>query len=494
MKHQQNLPAFWVLRVVLAVGIAVRVVVWWQNRSLFIDEANLARNFCERGLWDFFHPLDHDQFAPPLFCFLQKCCTTLLGQHEQALRLFPLLCGIASVLLFFYVTKRLIANPWTLAATLWVFCFSDLFLRYATEGKQYGCDLAVALALVALAMRWSDRPFRPVWAAAIGAVAVWLSMPSVFVLFGAGLFFLKKNYASGGPRSAVPVLLAALFWIANFALYYFLLLRPSMQAGPLVQSHEEWFFPLFPQNASDWAKAANLLTAFPYYTGGYTVVAKLSAGAGIVTGICLLVRKQRDTFLLLAAPVLACLLASGFGQYSLIPRMLVWAFPLVLLVQGIGWQVWWDAGHRYLRLLWLVAWIAVAGLHKSVEHLARPFVVEEIRPVLDAIARDFRPRDVLYIHHEAWPAVAYYRECHAHRERYFFENNVVQGGWGEQPTLEKISVHGVRPSRVWLVFGHVVSDATRAAVRADLEVAQTFGQKARTIKSQGAEGYLFELK
>lgn len=484
----------WAIPLLLVLGIAVRVAVWLQNRALFLDEANLARNFCERGLWDFFRPLDHEQYAPPLFCFFQKCSVALLGQHEYALRLFPLLCGIASVFLFHDIARRLISGKWALAATLWIFCFSDIFLRYATEGKQYGCDLAVTLALVALAMRYAERPFRPVWAAAIGAAALWFSMPAVFVLFGAGLFFLKKNYARGGPRAVLPVLLAGLFWLVNFVLYYVLLLRPSLETAPLVQYHAQWFFPLFPKTSADWSRAADLLTTFPYYTAGYTVLAKLAGSAGILTGLLLLLRHRRGGALVLVVPVLACMVASGFGQYSLIPRMLVWAFPLVLLVQGTGWQAWWAVGPRYLRVLWLVLWIATAGLHKGVIYLVQPFTVEEIRSVLDAIARDFQPDDVLYVHHEAWPAVAYYRECHARRAQYFLGNNVVHGSWDQTPDVEIISAAGKRPRRVWLVFSHVVSDATRAFVQADLEVVRGYARQVRVVQKDGAEGWLFELR
>lgn len=490
----QNLAAIWLIRPLLAFGVAVRIVVWFQNRSLFIDEANLARNFCERGLWDFFRPLDHEQFAPPLFCFFQKCSVALLGQHEHALRLFPLLCGVVSVFLFYDIARRLITRSWVLVAVLWIFCFSDLFLRYATEGKQYGCDLAVVLALVALAMRFTERAFRPVWAAGIGALAIWLSMPSVFVLAGIGLFFLKRKHTDGCRPAIIPALLAGMFWLLNFVCYYWLLLRPSMQVAPLVEYHAHWFFPLFPRNGADWNKAADLLATFPYYTAGYTVVAKLTGFAGIVTGLWFLLRSRFDTALLLVLPVVVCVVASGLGQYSLIPRMLTWAFPLVLLVQGTGWQVWWKKGHKHLRLLWILLFIAVAGLHKGVQYLIRPYVLEEIRPVMEIVAQDFRHGDVLYVHHEAWPAVVYYRECHTLHERYFLRGSVVRGHWGEHPTLEKVSTSGKKTARVWLVFSHVVSEETRATVRADLAVAAGFANQTAAIKKTGAEGYLFVVR
>lgn len=490
----QTLAAPRLIYLLLALGVAVRVAIWLQNRSLFLDEANLARNFCERGLWDFFRPLDHEQFAPPLFCIFQKCSVLLLGQHEYALRLFPLLCGVTSVFLFYYIAKRVIANIWVQAAVLWIFCFSDIFLRYATEGKQYGCDLMVTLALVALAMRFAERPFRVVWAAGIGAVTVWLSMPSVFMLFGAGLFFLKRTHARGGWRATIPVLLAGLFWMLNFVCYYWLLLRPSMQVAPLVEYHAQWFFPLFPRSSADWARAADLLTTFPYYTAGFTVVAKLAGSAGILTGLWILLRSRFETALLLAAPLAACVIASGFGQYSLIPRMLTWAFPLALLVQGAGWQTWWEKAGQKLRVLCIGLWALTAGLHTGGLYLLSPFEVEEVRTVLDAVAPDFRPGDVLYVHDEAWPAVVYYLECHVRRERYFFGGHIMRGNWNEHPTLDKVSTSGKKPARVWLVFSHVVSEATRAAVRADLEVVSGFAKQVRTIKKTGAEGHLYEVQ
>lgn len=495
-RHPWTAVGHWATYGLLALGVVVRVVVWWQDRSLFLDEANLARNICERDLWDFFSPLNHEQYAPPLFCFFQKSSTLLLGPHEQTLRLFPLLCGIASVFLFFYLAKRLVANPWARAAVLWIFAFSDLFLRYATEGKQYGCDLAVALGLTALALHGAERPFRPVWAALAGAVAVWLSMPSVFVLFGAGLFFVKKNYARGGWRTALPVVFAGLFWAVNFAVYYALLLRPTLETVPLVQYHTPWFFPLLPATTAEWKQAADLLLTFPYYTAGYTVAAKLAGSAGILTGLWLLLRQRADEALLLALPVLACVVASGVGQYSLIPRLLVWAFPLLLLVQGMGWTAWWTAGHPYLRVLWVALWIATAGLHQGVRYLAQPYQIEEIRPVLDAVAQDFRPDDVLYVHHEAWPAVAYYRDCHARRAQYFFGKNVVHGNWDERPTLERLTAAnpGERPGRVWLVFSHIVSEATRASVQADLDVVREYAREVRVVQAVGAEGWLFEMR
>src|SRR6266446_4256159 len=83
---------------VIVAGAAARVMVWWQNRSLLIDEANLARNICEKRWAEFFRSLDYDQYAPPLFCLICKWVTKVLGNTELALRAFPLLCGLCSLM------------------------------------------------------------------------------------------------------------------------------------------------------------------------------------------------------------------------------------------------------------------------------------------------------------------------------------------------------------------------------------------------------------
>jgi len=489
-----GLPAA-LIYLVLATGAALRVIVWLQNRSLFIDEANLARNFCEKTPADFFQPLAYEQFAPPLFSLIQWSGVQLLGQQELALRLFPLLCSLLAIGLFYRIARRLIDSDWLLLALVWIFCFSDFLLRYATEGKQYGCDLAVALALVWLALRYTGRPLPLAGPMLAGAVALWLSMPAVFVLFGVGMYalhtaWLKKDKAAMGRLCAVFAV-----WMLSFGIYYLLLLRPSLAVAPLVDYHKPWFFPLLPANAENWRQWADLLLAFPYYSAGHTVVAKLTGGAGILTGLFWLCRKKLPLVWLVAAPVLVCLLASGFEKYSLIPRMLVWAIPLVLLLQGLGWQQWWEAGRTwYFRVFWLALIGLTAGLHAGWQYLAKPFQLEEIRPVLDAVAQDFQPGDALVVGHEAWPAVAYYRECHAWRARYRFEGRVLHVNWNERPDLGKISAAGSRPRRVWLLFSHVVSEQARAAMQADLALVGTFAAQKKAVERPGAFGYLFEIE
>lgn len=58
--------------IILLGGIILRLHVYLSNRSLIIDEANLARNVVEGNWLQFLQPLKYEQYAPPIFLCLSK--------------------------------------------------------------------------------------------------------------------------------------------------------------------------------------------------------------------------------------------------------------------------------------------------------------------------------------------------------------------------------------------------------------------------------------
>src|SRR5437660_4867339 len=93
---------------IVAAGIALRLWQYLANASLWVDEAALARNIVDRSVLGLFSPLDYGQVAPWGFLLVEKLAVTLFGNNEYALRLFPLLCGIASLALFYLVVREIL--------------------------------------------------------------------------------------------------------------------------------------------------------------------------------------------------------------------------------------------------------------------------------------------------------------------------------------------------------------------------------------------------
>jgi len=493
----QKIFYLWIGRIfipmVLLMGATARITAWWQNRSLFIDEANLARNICEKRWTDFFGRLDYEQYAPPLFCLICKLFTQVFGNIELALRAFPLLCGLASLMLFFYIARQLIYKNWVLLITVWIFSFSEMQLRYSTEGKQYICDVAVALVIVAYSLWQSKHAFQAGIAVVLGIVAPWLSMPAVFILAGAGIVFLRNAWVANDRRALMRVSAVGVLWLLNFAVFYLLILQESVRTDALTQYHQPWFFPLFPSTKEELLQGLNLLKIFPYYTAGYTVLALATGAIGIVTGFIYSARKNIFAFLLLGIPVFICVLASGIKLYSLAPRMILWSFTLLILVQGIGWQWIVNRISVYLSVpAFIIVVIAVAGLQEGLQVFYKPLRLEEIRIVLDSVSNRFMDNDALYVHHEAWPAVAYYKDCHLHREQYQFGKRIIRGTWDSEPDQQTILTENQRHGRVWLVYSHVISESARHAMANDLQVLEAYAHRIDSIKAEGAFGYLYE--
>src|ERR1043165_1516328 len=80
---------------IVTAGVLLRLATFFHNRNLIIDEANIVRNLAERDFGGLVLPLTYEQYAPPVFLWIEKLASLLLGYGEKAMRLYPLLCGLA---------------------------------------------------------------------------------------------------------------------------------------------------------------------------------------------------------------------------------------------------------------------------------------------------------------------------------------------------------------------------------------------------------------
>ena len=92
----------------LALGLFVRLVRFLVVYPIWPDEAFVAANFLERGYLDLVRPLDYVQVCPILFLWIELTVVRLFGFSEWSLRLFPALCGLASMVLFRHLATRVL--------------------------------------------------------------------------------------------------------------------------------------------------------------------------------------------------------------------------------------------------------------------------------------------------------------------------------------------------------------------------------------------------
>ena len=206
-------------------GIALRLKQYLTNRSLWSDEASLALNIVERSFKELAQPLDYHQGAPLGFLWIQKGIVILFGSSEYALRLVPLICGISSLFIFWFIAAKYLNKRATcLAFTL--FAISDLPIYFSSEAKQYSCDVMVGLLTLVMLFSLTKRNQNLGYLSVIGygllgAIFIWMSHPAIFFLGSVGISVIYGYYVRSEYNKIKYLVLMGSVWVVSFLPWIF---------------------------------------------------------------------------------------------------------------------------------------------------------------------------------------------------------------------------------------------------------------------------------
>ncbi len=425
----------------LALGAALRLRQYLVPRSLWLDEAMLALNIRQRGMAELFLPLDYEQGAPLGFLLLTKSITLTLGMSELRLRLLPFLAALASLILFWLLSRRVLKTPAMLTALAW-FALHPGLIQYAAEFKQYSTDVFFTLLLLWLAQN-AAQTRRHAALAGTGMLAVWFSHPAIFVLAAMGVslwLHYKKIPAS--------LFFAGAGWLISFGAFYFLSLS-SLAANQPLQDFWQEYFP---------ASSAGALNLLYLWLGNHPLFIAVTL-TGLVWGWL----RHRSQMTLLLGLVGFSLLAAALHLYPFGGRMILFLAPVSIWLGSLAveatasarfvprWAAHFAAASLALTLCWL-------PLLPSLDSFLHPRMAEHIRPAMQRLQDAYKTGDVLYLYHYAVPAFEYYAPL------YGMEEVAAQKGEALSETemqreMENLPVEG----RVWLLFSHVTSPEAEAA-------------------------------
>ncbi|MBM2822875.1 MAG: hypothetical protein HW413_1621, partial [Thermoleophilia bacterium] len=452
------------------------------------------------------------QSAPPGFLAVEKAVVVLLGDDEMALRLFPLLCGIAALVLFQRIAARLLA-PAAALFVLALFAMNEPLVYYSAEVKPYSTDVAVATLLVLLYLRFAEgdvsdvRRLGPL--AIAGAATVWFSYPAVLVLAGVGLA-LTLTVPRAGLRHWLGLTAVGGLWLASFAAVYVIASEAigtisravfggrrsdGSQLGQLVDElHEAWSAVVGP---GGFPRPTNWLAAVVLAIGiGWTLV---------------YARPNRKALLL--APGLAAFAAALLDKYPSGGRYWLFLVPFGLVVLGLGVsELVRRSGRPLLVAVILVCLLAAGPAPRAVENLVDPPRSEHLRPLLSSLANQWRDGDVLYVYPASQYALRYYAECGDCDVRGPFPWPVVParnlGGATTVASLESappdvvIGTQGnvtaevgalrSRP-RIWLLFSSVLPHEGGTDEELALADLDRRGRRLAEFRETNASLYLYDL-
>jgi uncharacterized membrane protein len=479
------------LTLVLA-GFILRLRQYLVNRSLWLDEAMLTNNILSRTFAGLFQPLSDHQGAPVGFLLLQKTITLTFGDSEYALRLLPLLAGILSLAAMFALARK-VATPFAGSLALALFAFSPALIYYTSEVKQYSSDVAIALGLCLLYLKYGQSEIKLKDAAFLslaGIIAVWFSHPALFVLGGLGLALFISAVRARDAHKIITLLLIAAAWSLSLGALYFVNLRQLASHQFFQDFWREGFLPRALPDALTWL-THSLYAPFADLLGlrtPYLVTAFL-----FFMGLVGLSRRLPRFGLFLLLVFFLALFASFLTLYPFAGRMLLFLAPALTLLLAEGTEAVAALFERPRWLAWTVR-LALAGillfgpLTLASENFAAPKMREHIRPTMETL-RDFRKDgDLIYVYYWAEHAVRFY----APKYGFAMSDFILGADHHDQPEaycaeLDALGGH----ARVWFLFSHIYENGDFNERDFILEYLDSIGKLSRTYRAPGTSVYLY---
>lgn len=479
---------FWTMFFIM-FGIIIRLVQYFNNRSLWADESLLALNVINKSFFELLKPLDYHQGAPFGFLVITKLFALILGDNEFALRLFPLVTGIASIFLFFSLSKKFL-NPFAIFVAVGLFSIAEPLYYYSSEFKQYSSDVFFTLILFSLfaGLKNKGTSFRNLIIFSLaGAITIWFSHPSVFVLAGIGITALTYYYIQKDWKSFTKVLAVSFIWFLSFATFYILSLQNLSNDGYMTAYWDNSFLPLLPKSYEDINWFIN--TFFGTFTFFMTSALSGVASLFFILGVTILFKERKELFFILILPIIITLLVSGFYLYPFKGRLILFLVPSFLLFISAG------INHiseltkiRPVITFATVILIFSFPFYNSSKNLIKPIERSEIKQTLSYLKKNIRTDDEIYLYYGSKPAFDFYKEKFALSEYNIIKGKISRNEWrGYANDLDQLKTK----KRVWIIFSHILERTNEKWFF--LYYLNTIGKLAASYKAFGSEIYLYDF-
>ena len=479
-------------------GVVLRIRQYLTGRSLWVDEAMLALNIVERDVAGMFKPLDYDQGAPLGFLLVEKLFNVILGKHEFALRLFPLLVGLISLWLFYLLLKRLTSGAGLLVA-LALFALNPRLIYYSSEVKQYILDVAVTILLLLIAapvFNASPRKRDLVWLGLAGMVALWFSHPALFVLAGMGIALVIMTLKRRDYSSLPLVAGMGILWLFTIALLYSLILKDLSQNAYMREYWQGAFLPMPPWSDPGWfarslTENIGIQFGIPYavFVGFFLML----------VGWVMLWFHQQGSAIAIASILLITLIASGLQLYPVFERMILFLVPIGLILIGKAVEALQQRVQRFsllgtLSVLFLTGYLLYGPLVTSVQNFVEPKYFEHIRPSMATLRDAWKDGDALYVSNGALPAFRFYAPFYG-LEDISYEYGKREDYKNSQTILSQLDSLKGQP-RTWILLSHVYQKDDFNEREYVLNYLDEVGEKKREFRVPGTSVflYLYDLK
>jgi len=481
----------------VVIGVILRLIQYSLNRPLWLDECFVALEIVNHSFLGLLSSFDYFQVTPIGFLLIERAFIVLLKNNEYILRLFPLIAGIVSLFLFYFLARRCIREQGALIA-VGLFSLSGYLIYYSSEVKQYSSDVTIALLLLAVTMYVRSNKFTSlliVFFGAVGAIAVWFSFTSVFVLAGIGctlsLFSLGRRDWSANNR----LLITYFIWLLGFGVFYLVYSRNMSNTLGVQQSFWDGsFMPFPPKSISDVKWFGK--TFFEVFTSPVGLPLPGLGALAFLLGTVSIFTRDKELFFILLSPVFVVLFVSALHLYPFKGRVILFIVPFILLFIGEGVVFLYENTRNYSGVvgILLVGLLFYGPLTTAASHTAKKtgYAImphEDTRSVMKYVKEHRKQGDVLYLYHFSTYPFKYYAERYGFSNDDYIEGIYSTHDWSKYlDDLEKLR----GSKRVWLMFSHTDEEKGNSEMFY-INHLDNLGTWLDGFESVGAAVYLYDL-
>lgn len=345
----------WSILLVMFAGAFLRIYHFLDNRSLWEDEVYLSSGIINLSFSGLIKGvLPYLQKAPLGYLLIAKACVCLFGKNEMALRLYPLICALVSLVLFLKICQNFL-KPLGVIVAMVIFAFAPPLVYHAVEAKPYGTELLATLVILWWFIRYQQETNLKhlIIFGLYGAVIVWFAFTAIFILSGVTLAICLTRVRKHEWKAVFIMAIPVTMWVISFGANYFLFARQGSNSGWLVDfwTRHDGYMPLSPVAAVKWF--AHALIVFFHYPLGLswfndwtvkgTVIQFIKRMAFVpliplAIGIRYLYKENQRLLLLILSSTFVALVASAVRQYPFHERLTVYLAPLVIILLAAGCQ------------------------------------------------------------------------------------------------------------------------------------------------------------
>ena len=403
----------------LLLGIAIRLSQYLSGRSLWFDEVAVILNLQERTYGELLGSLNYEQAAPPLFLWIEKFALETLGNNEYSLRLYPLLGGLLSLVVFYHFTRQY-AMGWARPIAMLLFSTISYVVYFSSELKPYSWDVTIGMLLfMSISAIASLKPNtnQLIGVGLLGTISIWLSFPSILVMASieaANLLKLKLWKASRADWQAFLLRRVPLYaaWLMSLVGLYVMVVSKTLTETDLSASWAD----RYPENWYDLLWGIDALGRFFYRPLYYSTPLDGIAMVVFIIGLVHLWRKRGWQLAYLGAPFIVTMLASYLQQYPFQDRLILFLVPYSLVILGEGMALLLGRSRKRPKIVGavgvaLVGLLLVLPLSDTLPRAVNPSRThyDHVRPAIAHIYNNWKPDDKLFVFYWTQLQFQYYK-------------------------------------------------------------------------------------